>query len=303
MQNSYQAIETVMSNLASDAGGIAKSWGTGLMPFTPTDAIMSSLTNIDIDSLIDTGMLRVPYVVVKRAGQSLPPKEYTETRIVRGARLTGYVNVPKLRSLIAQGCTLLFSHVEHWHTAVAQICASLRQGLEARSGATIFYTPAGHRGLVPHRDTSHVISIQMSGNKNWLIESSVPPSFDPNIPVNPEALSEGTPFELVEGAGLYLPPGIAHVAATTENVSTHLSIWVIEPTISELVYAAALKISSTFPANAFAPPPGAARLQWAEETLAKINQRMASIDPGAVLVDLARAMQGDNEPDGSTAER
>lgn len=267
-------------------------WGTDTATFTPNASLVASLQEINVSSLLEFGLLRLPYVAVSLHGKDVPTSEYTETREAGRVALTGYVVQTKLKELLDQGGTLMFHLVDQWIPAVGSVCAELRSQLAAESGATIFWTPRGTQGLSAHRDDTHVFAFQLSGAKVWRTEQRAPEGGDWTTAVaddwvsrNPHRLRK---FTVAEGEGLYMPPGVVHVTSSEEQPSLHLSLWIRPPRVSDLIYVAAVKLSRHFPPNSFAPPPGEDRESWAREILATCSRRMGVLGTEELLTEIAR---------------
>ncbi len=287
----YESVVSAVTSVTDEADNIERCWGVETTRFMPSNAFLDAMVGVNVDSLIGSGMLRTPYLTVKLAGRDVPVDSYTETRKIGQMRLNGYIIEQTLRDLLGQGATILFNYVDQWKIAVGERCTDLKQHLQSSGGATLFYTPSGHRGLEPHRDASHVFAIQLTGCKNWLVEHAAPVGGDWDDSVEKDVVDRLEPFKLAEGDGLYMPPGVAHVAFSDEEPSLHLSIWISEPRVSDLLYIAAVKVGSSYPVNSFAPPPGADRVRWAEQCLSDCSRRLSQLDTEDVITQLATRIQ------------
>lgn len=278
--------------IVNESSVVRECWGRRTVPFTASADFAQKLQGIDLQWLLGSGMLRVPYLTIRREGKEVSIEEYTESRSVGKSKFAGYVVEPKVRDLILDGCTLLFSYTEQWVAGVGDACRSLKAGLQARGGATLFYTPAHHRGLEPHRDASHVLVFQLLGKKRWVVEREAPSNPDCSSPISEQEFhnlrNDLDTFRLSEGMGLYMPTGVAHVASSEDEASLHLSIYVSEPKASDLIYAAAIRIASAFPVNAPTPAPGPERVQWAESVMAESARRLVSLDARELVQGVAK---------------
>jgi hypothetical protein len=280
-----------LSKIAQEFNKIAACWGQETTLFTPAPDLRRRLEAINVDQLLGSGMLRAPYLTVRDRGTEVALEEYTETRKAGSSKFAGFIVESKVRSLLAEGCTLLFSYTEQWIPAVAEALDWLRAGLQAKGGATLFYTPAGHRGLDPHRDASHVFVIQLSGTKRWLVERRAPVDPDWNPAVDEAAfyaMHENLHHvDLSEGMGVYMPAGVAHVASSNRDPSLHLSLYIIDPKPADLIYAAAVKVARDFPVNTPVPMPGTERILWGERMLQMAARKLESLDAGDLVAETA----------------
>jgi Cupin superfamily protein len=107
--------------------------------------------------------------------------------------------------------------------------------------ANAYYTPRSAQGLPVHHDTHDVFSLQVAGEKRWLV-------YDPvlELPLKNQRYSQslgspGRPVEdvtLAPGDTLYLPRGWLHEAKTSESDSLHITVGVNVYTWLDAVRAA-----------------------------------------------------------------
>jgi hypothetical protein len=119
--------------------------------------------------------------------------------------------------------------LHHWSPAIAAFCRSLESSLGHPSQCNAYYTPRAAQGLPVHHDTHDVFSLQVSGEKRWLVYA---PAWE--LPLKDQRYKDamGGPGEpvldvtLAPGDALYLPRGWLHKAMTSEMDSLHLTIGV-----------------------------------------------------------------------------
>ena len=95
--------------------------------------------------------------------------------------------------------------------------------------ANAYYTPRGSQGLPVHHDTHEVISLQVAGEKRWLVYEPVL-----ELPLKNQRYksSLGAPGEPVldvnlrAGDTMYLPRGWLHQALTSDSDSLHITVGV-----------------------------------------------------------------------------
>lgn len=102
----------------------------------------------------------------------------------------------------------------------------------------LYVNRPGAPGFEMHHDAHHVFAVQLAGEKTWtLAPASVPwPSrrfeHDPGPPT-----AELPPVRIAAGEVLYLPPGVRHRAASTGEVSVHVTFGVHAPRAHDVLEA------------------------------------------------------------------
>jgi lysine-specific demethylase/histidyl-hydroxylase NO66 len=112
---------------------------------------------------------------------------------------------------------------------LAEFCRLLEQELEHPAQANAYFTPRDAQGLPVHHDTHDVLSLQVSGEKRWLV-------YEPALELplkdqryKPDLGGPGEPIHdvtLKPGDTLYLPRGWLHEAATSSTDSLHITVGV-----------------------------------------------------------------------------
>jgi hypothetical protein len=93
--------------------------------------------------------------------------------------------------------------------------------------ANAYYTPRGSQGLPVHHDTHEVISLQVAGEKRWLVYE---PALELPLKNQRYKSSLGAPgdpvLDVVLSAGdtMYLPRGWLHQALTSDSDSLHVTV-------------------------------------------------------------------------------
>jgi ribosomal protein L16 Arg81 hydroxylase len=214
----------------------ANHWRSAPAVFRPGDRLSSLISLPDVDSAIDSGLLRTPYLEMVRKSTPIVEGDYTTARPVNGVVAEGFAEAGGIRRLLDDGVTLLLRNVEHWHAATRELTALLEQDLELRVETFLFVTPPGEQGLPVHRDDADVLLLQINGSKHWKVyagpgDANWSPGRAGNV--GPALLDE----TVHEGEVLYIPRGFAHEAISEQSLSVHLSFTIREVSVSEL-YAA-----------------------------------------------------------------
>jgi len=216
-------------------GGILRSAYRGSDPVVMRDAVtLTGLPSVDdIDVLIEGSLLRRPYFTVLREGVTPADSDILASRNVAGTQSSGFIAEAAVRKHLADGATLKLNQVEDWHPFIRGMNDELNSIFPVEAKAFLFYTPAGERGMLPHRDGSHVIAIQLEGEKEWHLYDS-PPELAAKAGLDVDTSREQVVM-MTPGDVLYLPHGYGHAATATEKASLHLTFTLTEPTPEALV--------------------------------------------------------------------
>jgi len=186
------------------------------------------ITRKEIDAILDRGLLRWPYFTVLKNGQRAPIADITEARHVGGRELTGLACGAGIQTHLSRGATLKLSQLEDWHRGTRDQQRSIESIIPVEAKAFVFLTPEDNTGMLPHRDGSHVLVVQLDGRKEWRLYNPGPiarsgPGLDVDTDTAPQV-------EVLEpGDVLYLPHGYPHAATAVGGWSMHLTFTLEEP--------------------------------------------------------------------------
>ena len=127
------------------------------------------------------------------------------------------------------GATIVLQGLHHLWLPLARYCRQLEAFLGHPAQANAYYTPRGSQGLPVHHDTHEVISLQVAGEKRWLVYEPVL-----ELPLKNQRYTSalGAPGEPVldvtlrAGDTMYLPRGWLHQALTSDSDSLHITVGV-----------------------------------------------------------------------------
>jgi len=127
------------------------------------------------------------------------------------------------------GATLVLQGLHHTWPSLAEFCRFLEIELGHPAQANAYFTPRDAQGLPVHHDTHDVFSLQVAGEKRWLV-------YEPALELplkdqkyGPELGEPGNPVHdvtLRAGDTLYLPRGWLHQAMTSSTDSLHITVGV-----------------------------------------------------------------------------
>jgi hypothetical protein len=185
------------------------------------------LSERDVERLVTETGLRTPAFRLVKAGEAV--SGYTTDLPWRPSAFTGVADVRRVLEELGRGATIVLQGLHHLWLPLARYCRHLEAFLGHPVQANAYYTPAGSQGLPVHHDTHEVITLQVAGEKRWLVYEPVL-----ELPLKDQryrsALGEpGEPvLDVTARAGdtLYLPRGWLHQAMTADTDSLHVTVGV-----------------------------------------------------------------------------
>ena len=179
----------------------------------------------DVERLVTETALRTPAIRVVKAGEN--PTGYTTDLPWRPQPFTGVADVRRVLAEFEAGATVVLQGLHHLWLPLARYCRHLEAFLGHPVQANAYYTPRGSQGLPVHHDTHEVLSLQVAGEKRWLVYEPVL-----ELPLKNQryrsALGEpGEPVldvTLRAGDTMYLPRGWLHQALTSASDSLHITV-------------------------------------------------------------------------------
>ncbi|WP_328891879.1 JmjC domain-containing protein [Streptomyces sp. NBC_00316] len=229
-------MHTSLVDVLRGEGVFADAWNKEFKIFRgavdPEDYLSSSF----IEDKLEASLLRWPYFSVLRHGAVPPESAYTITRDVIGHKRPGFADAAAIRRLMAAGGTLKLNQLSDWHRPTRELVEQFEAAAPVAVASYVFWTPPESRGMLPHRDASHVVAVQLEGRKEWQlyaddgqVRSSAGLDVDADRPSHT--------FVLEPGDVLYLPHGWPHDAIARDGDSLHLTFTLAEPTPDDLLEA------------------------------------------------------------------
>ncbi len=181
----------------------------------------------DVERLITETGIRTPGFRVVKAGATV--SGYTTDLAWRPEPFTGVADVRRVLAEFEAGATIVLQGLHHNWLPLARYCRQLEAFLGHPAQANAYYTPRGSQGLPVHHDTHEVISLQVAGEKRWLVYEPVL-----ELPLKNQRYRSalGAPGEPVldvtlrAGDTMYLPRGWLHQALTSGSDSLHITVGV-----------------------------------------------------------------------------
>jgi Cupin superfamily protein len=187
------------------------------------------LSIADVERLLCSGGLRYPSFRLVKAGEKLDAGSYTKSLPWRPTPFSGTAEVGRVLSEFEAGATLVLQGLHLTWRPLAEFCRVLERELEHPTQANAYFTPREAQGLPVHHDTHDVFSLQVAGEKRWLVYE---PALELPLKDQRYDSERGAPGKPVEdvtlrpGDTLYLPRGWLHKAMTSSSDSLHITVGV-----------------------------------------------------------------------------
>jgi bifunctional lysine-specific demethylase and histidyl-hydroxylase NO66 len=173
--------------------------------------------------------LRYPAFRLVKAAGKLAVGSYTKSLPWRPVPFSGTAEVGRVLDAFESGATLVLQALHLSWPPLAEFCRTLEHELGHPAQANAYFTPREAQGLPVHHDTHEVFSLQVAGEKRWLVYEPVL-----ELPLKDQhyRAEMGEPGEAVldvtlrAGDTLYLPRGWLHEAATSSSDSLHITVGV-----------------------------------------------------------------------------
>ena len=181
----------------------------------------------DVERLITETGIRTPGFRLVKAGATV--QGYTTELAWRPEPFTGVADVRRVLAEFEAGATIVLQGLHHNWLPLARYCRQLEAFLGHPVQANAYYTPRGSQGLPVHHDTHEVISLQVAGEKRWLVYE---PALELPLKNQRYRSALGEPGEPVldvtlrAGDAMYLPRGWLHQALTSGSDSLHITVGV-----------------------------------------------------------------------------
>ena len=262
-----------------------------------TSRFRDLLSLADLDAVIGGYGVKHPNIRLVRHEEDVPARDYVFGDSV--------IDPMRAARLFAEGATIIFGSLHDRHERVRQLCTAIGQSASMKTQANIYLTPPRSQGFDIHWDTHDVFVIQVEGTKDWRMYAGGPAhplggqKFDPARDKPGEQIDE---FTLHAGQVLYIPRGIMHAAAATEQVSLHITLGLIPYTWIELLSDCLTELAERSPEWRENLPLGFARdaaggVSAVERELrARAASLMDQVDVEAVLTGRVQAVEAAHRP-------
>ena len=125
------------------------------------------LTFEDVDHLLSSTALRLPYFRLVKDGKTLPSSGYTKSGRTGSVSVTGIADPASIFDLFRGGATIVLQGMHRFWRPLAEFCRELELALGHPTQVNAYITPPGSRGLAVHSDAHDVFVLQAFGRKHW----------------------------------------------------------------------------------------------------------------------------------------
>ena len=163
-------------------------------------------------------------------------------------RSDGGLDVAGIGHDFADGYTIVLESIHRYVRSIASLLHAIEVELNFATQVNAYFTPPESQGFVAHYDEHDVLILQLRGSKIWHLYDGIdvaPRAALRHEPVAADALPSPTDVRLKVGDVLYLPGGRVHAAEATSEVSVHLTVGVLAPTLLLLVTRALNSLSGS----------------------------------------------------------
>ena len=188
------------------------------------------LSLADAEQMATSGGMRYPGFRLAIEGVRIDPAEYTLELPGAPVSLPDVADTSKVLTAFDAGVTIALQGLQYTHPPLARFCRSLEAELTHPVQANAYFTPPDAQGFSRHYDTHDVFSLQVVGEKRWLVFEPSLELASPGLTRRPEAVTQGEPVldvVLRPGDTLYLPRGWVHEVFTSETLSLAVTIGVL----------------------------------------------------------------------------
>jgi ribosomal protein L16 Arg81 hydroxylase len=196
-----------------------------VVPRGEQDRFADLLSPRDLERLLTETSIRTPGFRLVKAGATV--SGYASDLSWRPEPFTGVADVRRVLAEFEGGATIVLQGLHHSWLPLARYCRLLEGFLGHPAQANAYFTPRGSQGLPVHHDTHEVLSLQVAGEKRWLVYE---PALELPLKDQRYRSALGAPGEPVldvtlrAGDTLYLPRGWLHQALTSDSDSLHITV-------------------------------------------------------------------------------
>jgi hypothetical protein len=196
----------------------------------------------DVNALLASGLLDYPRIRISSTHTDYARGYCGFLRYglnPRGGRFATIIPDLLYRAL-ADGCTIIIDGCQDYFPSILALTHEIGRALTCQTWANLYISAQSGTSFGCHFDDHDIISVQLSGTKEWRIFKPTyasPNRGDKSFYLNPP---DGAPDQvecLSEGASMYLPSGYWHDVATLSAHSLHVTFGLDFPRKLDVVRA------------------------------------------------------------------
>ncbi len=258
----------------------------------------------DADKLLHNESLRLPYLSLRKEGQSLLPEAFARQTNIQGSTVIDAVDPQLVYKLFHSGATVVWNCLNHYHDDMRQLAAAVGRVFATEGDAVAFLTGPARSNTPVHHDEVDVYAIQIEGARRWRVW----PRRGPGRKYRYEVESLGDPLlDIVLNPGdvLYIPNNTPHAVDSEEQVSLHVSVTARPRRWDDLLRSTVDRLLDDDSFVEFPWLDGQRNpevLASLAERIGLLAQKLTALDTGAELGELIRAgVPEDSHEDGFIA--
>jgi bifunctional lysine-specific demethylase and histidyl-hydroxylase NO66 len=208
----------------------------------------------------------------------------------------------------ADGYSIVLESIHRYVRAIASLLHAIEVQLNFATQVNAYFTPPQSQGFAAHYDDHDVLILQIRGSKIWHLYDGAdvaPHEMVRQEPVAAAALPSPTDVRLEAGDVLYLPRGRVHAAEATSELSVHLTLGLLAPTLHLLVTRALDSLSysddrvhTQLPPRYLDDPDARARLDGLVRDVAEALEQPSVIAEGLASLEDDFVKRGQSPPVG-----
>jgi len=251
----------------------------------------------DADKLLRNDSLRLPYLSLRKDGQTILPEAFARQIDVQGSTVVDAVDPELVYKLFHSGATVVWNCLNHYHHDMRQLAAAVGRVFATEGDAVAFLTGLGRSNTPIHHDEVDVYVIQVEGARRWRVW----PRRGSGRKYRYEVESLGDPLldvVLNPGDVLYVPNNTPHAVDSEEQVSLHVSVTVRPRRWDDLLRSTVDRLLADETFVEFPWLDGQRNpevLPTLAERIGLLAQRLTALDAGAELGELIQV----GAPEGS----
>ncbi|ASZ11955.1 cupin domain-containing protein [Chitinophaga pendula] len=204
-------------------------------------SFFSSLLQLqDVDKILymDDILNRANMRMVKE-GKPVPVQQYIQVEKMRNVEVKSKVLTKEVNRLFKEEkATFILEQIKELWPAISRLLLSINDTFHCTSNANVYITPPDACGFDVHYDSHDVFVLQIAGAKHWKVYSNpyiLPLGIHNAVPFDVDSLELLYDVELEAGDTLYMPRGFVHEAATSADMSAHITAGVYNTTLAKIL--------------------------------------------------------------------
>lgn len=201
----------------------------------------SSLLQLqDVDKVLYTeDILNRANMRMVKEGKPVPVQQYIQVEKMRNVEVKSKLLTTEVNRLFKEEkATFILEQTKDLWPAVSRLLLSINDTFRCTSNANVYITPPDACGFDVHYDSHDVFVLQIAGTKHWKVYSNpytLPLGIHNSVPFEVDNLDLLYDVTLEAGDTLYMPRGFVHEAATSADLSAHITAGIYNTTLAKVL--------------------------------------------------------------------